>query len=961
MKKKLSLCVIAGNVENIIGRFLDAFGPVADEVIVVQAVGNQTFDTSLKIASERGCRVSVYYNQGHPAHGPDKWDKDGERKDWPHVDDFAAARNMACDMATGDWLMWADTDDLISEESIKQIRRLIEDIDDKPCDGVLMRYVIPEDGVVNWRERLWRRGKARWENPVHECLKFEDGCQSIRFDGAEIVHASEKRTAARDERNLRILETIPENERTVSQRFHVFQSLIALDRNEEAITRAIEFTQLPDAGKNELYEAFFQLARLAGDEDMKKAMLIQSLATDPSRREAFGELALACLPNEPEKSIAYTVAMNALTIPREAPWNLRRAYYGQLGVSLHAMALRRNGRTEEADAYETNHFIRHGAKISLLHATRGRPGKAWKARQDWLRMAHNPDAIEHIFGVDSDDPESFLLLAARAVVVRGNGGPVDAWNECAKFAKGEILIQLSDDFAPFPGWDTAVIDAIGDASKPAVLAVSDGNRADDLLCMAILTRTRYQEQGFMFHPEFFSMFSDNWFSECAFRDGVVIDARDRITFEHLHPAFGKAEMDATYARSNASANYQAGRGLFTRLQQGIRRPSEIEGWCDYAAFYNAIADVLPNGGAFAEVGSWMGQSAVVLCQRLQDIEKAATVHCIDTFEGEQNQPAHVEIVKNMGGSTFGKFCENIEAAGVSDLIKVTTGDSAESASLFEDESLDGVFIDAAHDYESVVKDVAAWFPKVKQGGIFSGHDYPCPDVRRAVDEHAAANGYKVIAIGRCWIRVKEEQYEKTSLAIMAHESAQPTVDLFLPKWKELDCDLYCSIPEGDEIKGFERVLRLGKSAYSGRDVFHRFTATLGAMIETGADRIVIAEYDTVNLRPQFPIITKGSVMSCFVSDGDQVCALSPWAMDADTAKQLHAACVIALDDGDYPEGNGLLDRWIGNVIRRAEIHGCNSSDCIGYPWKDGTRERIQAECINWIHGWKTKEEFGGLL
>jgi hypothetical protein len=85
--------------------------------------------------------------------------------------------------------------------------------------------------------------------------------------------------------------------------------------------------------------------------------------------------------------------------------------------------------------------------------------------------------------------------------------------------------------------------------------------------MAILTRERYKDQGYLFHPEFFSMFSDNWFSECAFRDGVVIDARDRITFKHLHPAFGKADVDETYARSNAPDHYKAGMETLARLRE----------------------------------------------------------------------------------------------------------------------------------------------------------------------------------------------------------------------------------------------------------------------------------------------------------------------------------------------------------------------------------------------------------
>jgi len=740
-KMKLSLCVIAGNVEGIMPRFLDQFQPLADEVIVVRAIGNQVPDKTLEIAIGRGCLTAEYTNK-----------RDG----WPHVDDFAAARNKACDMATGDWLMWADTDDSITADSIAQIRRLIEDIDSKDVDGVLMRYVIPEDGVVNQRERLWRRGKARWRNPIHECLYFSEGSHQMRFDGAEIVHASEVRSSSRDQRNLRILESIPESERTISQKFHVFQSLIALDRNDEAVEKAVEFVQLEDVGTNERYEAFFQLARLAEDEETKRAMLMQSLATDPTRREAYGELGLASIIHDPRAALGWTDAMMALRIPRDPPWNLRRNYYGSLGIGLRAAALRVNNRGEEADALETNHFIRHGSKISLLHATRGRPALAWRQRMDWLRNAHNPDAIEHIFSIDKDDEASMPLIVARCVLNAKNGGPVEAWNEAARLCRGEVIVQMSDDFHSFPGWDTAILDAIGDTSKPAVLAVSDGTRNDDLLCMAILTRARLKEQKTLFSKAFFSMFSDNWFSHCAFRDGVVIDAREKIVFEHRHPAFGKAAMDETYARSNAAANYENGKSAFDRLVAGIRLPSEIEGWCDYSALYHGIANALPHGGKFVEIGSWMGQSAVVLCHRLQDIGKDAEITCVDTFQGEQNQPAHLEIVAGMGGSTRWKFDENIKAAGVADMISVIQSDSAAAASHFEDGSLDGVFIDAAHDYNSVVKDVAAWFPKVKPGGIFAGHDYPWHEVQKAVDEHAEANGYSVVSVDRCWIKTDKK-------------------------------------------------------------------------------------------------------------------------------------------------------------------------------------------------------------
>jgi hypothetical protein len=100
---------------------------------------------------------------------------------------------------------------------------------------------------------------------------------------------------------------------------------------------------------------------------------------------------------------------------------------------------------------------------------------------------------------------------------------------------------------------------------PAVLAVSDGNRKDDLLCMAILNRSRYKAQGYMFHHDFFSVFSDNHFTDRAYADGVVIDAK-YIVIEHLHPAFDKGEMDETYARSNDPANYAAGLATYEKLK-----------------------------------------------------------------------------------------------------------------------------------------------------------------------------------------------------------------------------------------------------------------------------------------------------------------------------------------------------------------------------------------------------------
>jgi hypothetical protein len=50
----------------------------------------------------------------------------------------------------------------------------------------------------------------------------------------------------------------------------------------------------------------------------------------------------------------------------------------------------------------------------------------------------------------------------------------------------------------------------------------------------------------------------------AYQDGVIIEARD-IVFEHLHPIFGKAEWDETYARSNSDKNFANGKATYEKL------------------------------------------------------------------------------------------------------------------------------------------------------------------------------------------------------------------------------------------------------------------------------------------------------------------------------------------------------------------------------------------------------------
>ena len=177
---------------------------------------------------------------------------------------------------------------------------------------------------------------------------------------------------------------------------------------------------------------------------------------------------------------------------------------------------------------------------------------------------------------------------------------------------------------------------------------------------------------------------------------------------------------------------------------------EVEGFFDYPYLYDNVIGASQPGDVIVEIGSWMGQSMAYLAQGLQAKGWTGSLFSVDTFTGELNQPAHQPIVSAAGGSIRHLFDANMRECGVSDLVHVMQCDSAQAASNLPDGSVSFCFIDAAHDYASVMRDILAWVPKMKPGGMLAGHDYHDRDVHTAVAECFAGTGYMVA--GSCWIK-----------------------------------------------------------------------------------------------------------------------------------------------------------------------------------------------------------------
>jgi predicted O-methyltransferase YrrM len=147
---------------------------------------------------------------------------------------------------------------------------------------------------------------------------------------------------------------------------------------------------------------------------------------------------------------------------------------------------------------------------------------------------------------------------------------------------------------------------------------------------------------------------------------------------------------------------------------------------------------LPRGAHIVEIGTDCGRSALFLASRLlAHGNDKARIYTIDPWWFEPDRP--LAAPRGIRGP---KLRVLVGAATDEELhlIYPLRAESPGVAKLFDDASLALVFIDGAHDIESVRADIRAWKPKIRPGGLLAGHDYSLawPGVRRAVSENLSA-------------------------------------------------------------------------------------------------------------------------------------------------------------------------------------------------------------------------------
>lgn len=267
---------------------------------------------------------------------------------------------------------------------------------------------------------------------------------------------------------------------------------------------------------------------------------------------------------------------------------------------------------------------------------------------------------------------------------------------------------------------------------------------------------------------------------------------------------------------------------------------DLDGWFDYEALYDYVVQRVPDGGTIVEVGCWMGRSLAYLARKVKDSGKRIKVVAVDTGFGSiggSDYPLHQVQVDQCGGNFAGRLVKNLADCDVLDVCWPLIVPSVRAAQFFADESIDFVFIDGDHAEQAVRDDLTAWYPKIKRGGLFAGHDYNSWDtVTRAVNGFFGGE-YPTPLSRHCWFVRK-----------LANGSWPPTKpEMSMPLLRQ-------SSPRAPYV---DKIV-IGVQAFNRPDLLWRCLRSL----QLAADRAPGLQVETVGLVDRLP---DGSV-NAFVLD-----------------------------------------------------------------------------------------------
>ncbi len=257
--KTLSLAMIVKNEEKVLDRCLDSCKGVFDEIIIVDTGST---DSTKQIAKNYTNKVFDF--------------------EWKN--DFSLARNFAFSKASTDYVMWLDADDVMPSKTVKQLKKLKQNLAKTNFDVVMLKYDISFDsaGKPNfsyYRERIVKNdGSFFWQDPVHEVISPHG---KICYLDASIEHRKIAQTK-KSNRNLKIYESLRKQGVIFSERqmYYYARELMFNQKYSRAIKEFSKFLKMPNIWSENAISACKDMSDCflaIGDRKSAKYSLLMSL------------------------------------------------------------------------------------------------------------------------------------------------------------------------------------------------------------------------------------------------------------------------------------------------------------------------------------------------------------------------------------------------------------------------------------------------------------------------------------------------------------------------------------------------------------------------------------------------------------------------------------------------------------------------------------------------------------
>lgn len=199
-------------------------------------------------------------------------------------------------------------------------------------------------------------------------------------------------------------------------------------------------------------------------------------------------------------------------------------------------------------------------------ATRSRPHKAKKAI-DNIIMNCNSMNYTILVSIDEDDEtmQGFNYQDDNVFIVRGTSkNKIDAINRDMEIFEGwKILVNTSDDMHfEVRGFDE-IIRQDFNGNYDQVIHYSDGNQHGNLMTLSIMGVDYYNRFNYIYYPEYKSLWCDAEATEVAhLLSKYKYMGDNKILFRHLHPAWGLAEYDEQYRKTESQDLWKSDYALF---------------------------------------------------------------------------------------------------------------------------------------------------------------------------------------------------------------------------------------------------------------------------------------------------------------------------------------------------------------------------------------------------------------